>query len=432
MRTRLAPPRRSSTNSALQLGLTLALVPLLVSGCFFKLPETPALDIPQLQDEDLVPIEDFSATDVVYDNGNTGQEMIWRPDDLGGIDWAVPDTDVLDEDGLVEPDTALNFDENCPYPLTSFTETVQTASFLQMNQSPLTPVDPNLPPEQVPPPDKLYVYYLTCGLAQSSYSAERGYAVKVDGPAVLTAHAQCSHSCYIYLYKDGCNYNNLVDCWYQSGTEAKMSLDVLPGLYLVVVEFIADELWDMTGMPDYSIAQFDLHVGLNQTGGQETCQTETALEPVDSAAVCQESGEATWELSAPGVLAPEVGDEFDLGCAVGQSKADPIGGMADQVHALTIPATWTEPALVRAELTFQDAEQSISHIFAVTSAPCGAQATVIDCSWGSQASLAVPEILALPGETLYAVVDGVGKDAFESVGNQPYTITWHLSAACPE
>lgn len=432
MRTRLAPTRRHSTNSALQLGLTLALVPLLASGCFFKLPETPALDIPQLQDEDLVPIEDFRATEAVYDKGNTGQEMIWLPDDLGGIDWAVPDTDVLDEDGLVQPDTAMNFDENCPYLLTSFTEAVQTASFLQLDQSLVTPVDPSLPPELVPPPDKLYVYYLTCGLSQSSYSAERGYAIRVEEPAVLAAHAECSHSCYIYLYKDGCNYNNLVSCWYQGGSEAKMTLDVLPGLYLVVVEFIADELWDMTGMPDYSNAQFDLHVALNRIGGQTDCQSETSLVPVDSEGLCDESGGASWELTAPGVLSPEVGDEFDLGCAVGQSKADPLGGMPDQAHALTIPSHWTQPALVEAELTFPDSAQSLSHIFAVTSAPCGAQATVIDCIWGPKSTLIVPGILALPGETLFAVVDGVGKDAFDAIGSQPYTITWRLSAACPE
>ncbi len=409
------------------------LVPVLLSGCFFKLPETPSVDIPQLQDEDLVPLEDFNAADAAYDQSGNEPEMIWRPDDTGtGIDWAGQDVDVVDEDGLLTPDTSINFDENCPYPLTTFTDTVRTQSFIQVQQSLLSPVDPTLPPEQVPPPDKLYVYYLTCGLKQSSYCAERGYAVSITEPSVLNAQAECSHSCYFYVYKDGCNYNNLVDCWSQGSTSAKMSLDVLPGLYLVVVEFIGDELWDMTGTPDYSQAWFDLHVAVNHVAGQEQCVTETAQTPLPEVAVCTEGGEATWELAAPGVLAPEVGDDFDLGCGMGDVKADPIGGMADQAHSLTIPADWTEPVRVIAEVTFLAQEPPLSHLFAVTSAPCGAPQSVIDCVWGTQQTLTVPEILALPGDTLFAVVDGLGKDAFTALGGQPYTVTWRISGACPE
>ena len=111
--------------------------------------------------------------------------------------------------------------------------------------------------------------------------------------------------------------------------------------------------------------------------------------------------------------------------------ADPVGGVPDVAHALTVDFPGPGPATVSAQLAFPGAESgSQAGILALTGAPCGASATVVDCDWGFSGALAVDEITAFPGETLYAIVDTMAAGGLDLTEPVEYELTWTVAGAC--
>ncbi|GEM_PF-5740046 len=404
-------------------------------SCLFRLPETPTVDIPQLGADDLVAVDGYVDLTQETVDAQESPDMIWLPEEITNADaqWA-DSTDLTPDDSLTDPDTIMEFANNCPYPLNAFTPEVATNSFVVYQQSIITPVDPETPPEETPPADKIYVYYLSCGLERNSYGPERGYAVRVDSPGVITATARCSHKCYIFVHKDGCNYNNLTGCWSQGDTRAEASFDVLPGLYLISVEFEESDLMTDLGVADFEKAQFDLHVAHSNHKGTTPCESDSKTD-LPSNFSCDESGEFSWSTTVDATLDWTAVDNFDLGCGYGDVAADPTGGMPDHVHAISVPHDLPSPVRISATLQMNPGPPpgapSLPHLLAITSAPCGSAASVIDCLWGSESTDVSGEILAMPGDQLFAVVDGMGIAAFDFTSPQNYSLTWNVSGQCP-
>jgi len=194
------------------------------------------------------------------------------------------------------------------------------------------------------------------------------------------------------------------------------------------VEFLPEE---ESGKPwDKS---FDIHVAINRTTGQEECQVETESSFSQLEVSCAERGdEGPAEATVSASLDWALQDDFFLGCGTPGKAADPTGGMPDASHRFVADLAGSEPRQIGVEVTFaKPPVDSDGFILALTTSPCGASGSVIDCDWGDGTSLKISNVTLFPGETVYAVVDGLGADALTLVEPQPYLLRWTSSAPCP-
>jgi hypothetical protein len=204
----------------------------------------------------------------------------------------------------------------------------------------------------------------------------------------------------------------------------------MPGLYLVGVEYILDPL--LNPIPEYF---FDLHVALNNTFGQEQCPAESVSKSSGlEAGPCDVALDSTTASSKiQGSLSWPQGDDFFLACGELGVEADPVGGMPDVVHAYVADFPEEGTRVVDVSVVFDDfpGDDDASFILALTTAPCGAASAVVDCEWGPAGELTLSGITVFRGQTLYAVIDGMGEDAFDLVSPAPYTLTWTEHSDCP-
>jgi hypothetical protein len=124
-------------------------------------------------------------------------------------------------------------------------------------------------------------------------------------------------------------------------------------------------------------------------------------------------------------------DDFFLNCALADVSADKLGGMPDEAHRFEAEMADGEPRLLNLTVTFDSEVDNEEHVIALTGAPCGGAEEVIDCAWGTGSTLSIEGVSVFPGETLYAIVDGLGSNALGGSPKTPYELTWSLQSPCP-
>ncbi len=276
--------------------------------------------------------------------------------------------------------------------------------------------------------NQLTVYYVLCDAAETYYVPERAYAFRLDEPTSAAVQLSCDAPCYAFLTKSGCEYEHFDGCFVAADGEILIQEALMPGLYLVGVEFPGSAV-----EPPDTIHHFDLHVALNRTSGQEVCDVATASQASKMApgecVLDEPSTFATTTVS--GVLEWADVDDFYLRCGPQDAPADHQGGMPDEVHALDLDLPPGSPALLDVEVTFPNGPPGQGSILALTGAPCGASDAIIDCAWGSAGSLVLKGITVFPGERIYAVVDSIGDDALDVNFPLAYDLKWKVSTDCP-
>ncbi len=279
--------------------------------------------------------------------------------------------------------------------------------------------------------DMLYVYGFLCGIEQAvSAVPERYFPIEIDAPTDLVASLHCSKPCYLFLMKNGCLYDSTVGCWHTGESTVQAEASLMPGLYLLGVEFPnpAEVPFDPTGL------QFDLHAALNQPFGQDPCMAEENVQDSQIPSQCKVSGgEAAKSKKVFSTLAWSAQDDFDLACSQGGVAADEIGGMPDRAHAYTADFEAALPRELDVRVEFAPAGGGAvppGRILAVTTAPCGAAQAVVACTWGHEAVLELKGVSVFPHETLYAVVDGMGEGAFDKSWQGSYELTWTVHETC--
>jgi len=227
-------------------------------------------------------------------------------------------------------------------------------------------------------------------------SAERGYTFTLDAPREVYLATSCSWDCELVLTRDGCEQEDVVACATTLGAEVLKKQVLEAGTYYLFVE--GDEPADQ--------GTFDLQLSVNTLTGQTVCQDTTPLDVVD-ASHCEDPffGAPRYALTLAGeVLAPADGDDFFVnGVGSCTHDQDHAGGAPDRVYTLTLPAGGTRDVEIALSPDGWDA------LLYVTTAPCGAVGSVLDCS---DTSLVSGESVALslaPG-TYYVVVDGFGEE----------------------
>lgn len=403
-----------------------ALMAALPAGCFVKLPQTPEQKWPST-------LPDGKAIDAATTD-------LWHPQDQSAYPdwrWWMPDGREPNLDGDFHPaeialsetgDTGgLVFEWNCfsdqpdpdgaylELPPEYFSGEVATSSFLELDQV-------------LGDENQITVFYVLCQNKDTFYVPERGYALRVEAPTDVSIQLECDAPCYAFLTHSGCEYENFENCWTADDNDLVAQSKLLPGIYLVGVEFPDAEL-----EPPGTEHHFDLHVALNQTGGQEACVTESATSAASmdkpDCSVGETLGWSTAQVG--GTLEWSDGDDFFLNCGLADVAADKLGGMPDEAHRFEAELGGSEPGLLNVEVTFDGPGAEEQHILAITGDPCGAADAVIDCAWGAGSKLSIEGISIFPGERLYAIVDGSGTSALDGTQKTPYELTWSLQSPCP-
>lgn len=394
----------------------LLLLATLLPACF-SMPQTPLVDGLGPQEDGLAVPESDSAlrTDLATDATSGADWAIWFPDDERSPNRngdahsdAVPQLEGL------TGDAGKPVAWNCHRTMEDLSDTVLTSSLLATGQ-------------QLAENDFLLVYDFLCGLESTNVSNERAFLFNVDVPSGLAVTVKCQKDCYAYLMKDGCLYSSIEGCWLGEDGMVRFAADLLPGLYVVGVEYIYSDI-----RPLEESATFDIHVALNDSEGQLDCATASVSNDSAAQSDCTELVQAGSKLlSADGVLDWGDGDDFFLGCSQFGVQADDIGGMPDTAHAYVADFEGTGPRTVDVSVSFGGAqpEAGLDYILAITTSPCGAAGAVIDCAWGNGPALSIAGITVFPHETLYAVIDGVGANAFE-FESVSYDLVWSITEIC--
>ncbi len=306
---------------------------------------------------------------------------------------------------------------NCTFPPEEFDSAIRTRSFVKKGQV-------------LGNQDLVIVYQYSCNTDKTYQSPERGYFFAPEEPLELSLRLECDAPCYAYLMRNGCYYDSTEACWFPYGSELTVATDLMPGLYRIGVEFVDADL-----EPPDAVHHFYLHAALNYVHGDSSCPcasvTSAGTLPPPQCDAGAETGPATQAVS--GSLSWAAEDDFFLQCGHLGVAADKIGGMPDVVHAFDADFEGELPRLLDVRVTFpgQPGTGGPGHILALTTAPCGAPEAVIDCAWGSDGVLALEGLTVFPGERLYAVVDGMGADAFEAPAETAYEVQWSLRSPCP-
>lgn len=267
--------------------------------------------------------------------------------------------------------------------------------------------------------------YYTCGLDDyNDQKEEKDFIIKVDKFAVLNADVQCNSTCFVYLMKNGCMYDHLEQCIYNNGTKVHLETDLLPGMYMLGVEFLKQK--DMV-LEDFA---FDIHVALNKTAGQAVCNVESASLISETRTDCDVGmGPSEVPIVVTGELSWMNKDDFYLTCDHFGAPADPMGGMPDVTHSLEADFSGSGLLEVDVSVVFPAHAQGDGYMLAVTTAPCGASESLIDCTWGVEPALNIHSISLFPGETVYAVIDGLATaNPWET--EKEYQLTWTVRDPC--
>lgn len=395
------------------------------AGCFVKLPQTPEQAFPTTL-PDGKPLADLTLDEWRLPEVNSYPDWRWwvpdTPETSQGGDYhpaEVSQADGSDAGGLVFEWVCLSdeaVDGEYPELLPEdFAGAVATNSFLRSNQ-----VLGNL--------NRITVYSVLCGKNDTYYVPERAYAFRVDEPIAASIQLNCDAPCYAFLTHSGCEYEHFENCWNNDDAEVVAQAELLPGLYLVGVEFPGEE-----EEPRDAVHIFDLHLAMNRTTGQESCPTESATSTSTMAppecALGETHGWATAQVS--GALEWSDDDDFFLDCSLADVPADKLGGMPDEAHRFEYDPDGAQPGLLKLTVSFEPSVAEEAHIIALTGDPCGAADAVIDCVWGVGQELSLEGISVFPGERLYAIVDGVGSNALNGGPEATYELTWSLLSACP-
>ncbi len=396
------------------------------AGCFVKLPQSPEQNLPGTLPDGKVIADLVAETQQPLDQPTYPDWRWWAADssapqdplDFKPAEVTLPDD--ADGGGLVFEWVCLADlpaeDGTYPeLPPEDFGGVVATHSFSRPNQV-------------LGNSNQLTVYYVLCDADETYYVPERAYAFRLDEPTTATFQLSCDAPCYAFLAKSGCEYEHFEGCWVAADGEILVKESLMPGLYLVGVEFPGSAV-----EPPDAIHHFDLHVALNRSSGQAVCDVATVsqaskLVPGECAAQDATTFAAT---KVSGALEWGDVDDFFLGCGPEDAPADPQGGMPDVVHAFDVDLPEGAPALLDVVLTFPDGPPGQGTVLALTGAPCGASDAVIDCAWGSGDTLILKDITVFPGERIYAVVDGIGEDALDATLPLAYELEWKVSTPCP-
>ena len=267
--------------------------------------------------------------------------------------------------------------------------------------------------------------YYTCGMDDyNDQKEETNFIVQVDNFVSLTVDVQCNGTCYVYLMKNGCMYDHLEQCLFNDSEQLHLDADLLPGTYLVGVEFLKQK--DLT----VEELAFDIRVAMNKTEGQTPCNVESHSFASEALPFCDvKPGIQQLPIVVSGELDWMDKDDFYLTCDHFGTPADPTGGMPDTVHSLE--ADFAAAGLVKVDVSLKllDPMQGDGHTLALTTAPCGASAAIVDCAWGVESDLTIQSVSLFPGETVYAVVDGLAtSNAWNTP--RPYDLTWTVHTPC--
>ena len=403
------------------------LLTLCLAGCPFTLPKP---QLPEAASGDTP--ADASLMDAVDGSLPPPLEDVAEPVDRW---WFVPDTAVAPDDPFPVWDTIWQDlpdppDEWTPIdagggggvweceiggmarPHGIFGTEIMTHSFFRRNEV----LDPHL----------ITVSWVTCGTGgYNPQQEERTYPLKVDFPSSLRATLECNAPCYAFLMKNGCHYENIAGCWFGEEGNVQMDAELLPALYVLGVEFLSTE-----GLESEDF-QFDLHVALNHKLGQQECQVDSQFHYSDMDEACTSGKGGSASATVAGALDWSKQDDFYLGCSQFGTPADPVGGVPDVAHSFVADFPGPGPSTVSVQLAFPGADPgSQAGILALTGAPCGATDAVVDCDWGFSGALAVDEVTAFPGETLYAIVDGMAAGGLALTEPVEYELTWTVTGAC--
>jgi len=398
----------------------------LPTGCFVKLPQTPEQPDPNTL-PDGKPIGEVTLDQWTLPDSGAYPDWAW---------WMADTTDprqtgdyhpaeVLPHDG--GGDGGLVFEWVClsdmpdpdgnylEIPPEDFGGIVATTSFLHADQ-------------MLGSENRVTVFYVLCDNADTYSVPERGYSFRIEEPTDVSIQLNCDAPCYAFLTHSGCEYENFEACWTAEGNSLVAQTALMPGLYMVGVEFPGAEV-EPPGTEHF----FDLHVALNRTAGQDNCITESSTAASSMGEPQCNVGEAVgWSTAqVSGSLEWSDVDDFFLDCALADVEADKLGGMADEAHRFEAEITDGEPRLLNVTVTFDDTVEGEGHVIAVTGDPCGGSKEVIDCAWGTGQELSIEGISIFPGERLYAIVDGTGSDALSGSPESPYELTWSLQSPCP-
>lgn len=395
---------------------------LVVPGCLIKLPQSSGLagvdaDV-AVQGDGVIPLPD-GGTRRLDNLGEGLADYAWTPPPQWDS-WGIPDS-LPPGDWSTGGEADAGSTEqawSCYYPLEEIVSEPLTSSFV------VDDLD-------IGAQDKLYVYGFLCGIEEATSAVpEQYFPLLLDSPTDMVATLSCSKPCYMFLMKNGCLYDSTVACWHTGESKLQAEATLMPGLYLLGVEFPApaDVPFDPSGL------QFDLHAALNREYGQSSCTAEENVQDSQIPTQCKTSqGVAAKSKKVFSSLAWSAMDDFDLHCSQGGMAADEVGGMPDRAHAYTADFEASQPRLLDVRVEFAPTGGGAlppGRILAVTTAPCGAAEAVLDCTWGHEDALELTGISAFPHETLYAVVDGMGDGAFDPASQSAYELTWTVHETC--
>jgi len=390
---------------------SLAALALFGLGCSIEFPRSPLLDIDSTGSEDLLNLDltgdwgDFRSDDrTLPDSFWTGEQVEedgWRPDGRTVDWWSNPDS-ITDPDALPPP----VFD--CPTPLSDLVSEIRTHSFVATDQG----VGEH----------NLFVYTSMCAMEAPNNGPEGIHAIQVDSFARLSGRAECNGPCYVAIFKDGCGYGNMLQCFWNGGSELDFAMDLLPGLYLVVVEFI----WDMRSpVEDFG---YRIHAAVNRESGLSPCPAQAETRVSELLEVCD--SEPRREAVLSGTLDPLLDtDQVYVSCG-SPYPLDPRGGMPDHLYAFHNDLQGAGPIVVFTELFLSGpAGEDTEALLSLTSSPCGASSSVIDCTGGSGTQRLGPT-LVFPGESIYAVVEPHSVHAFDFTEPLPYQLRFWTPSTC--
>lgn len=380
------------------------------AGCSIEFPRSPLLDIDNTGVEDLVNLDlvgdlgeleaqDSNAQDSFWMGDLIGDDG-WRFDGQGSDWWHVPDG-VVDADVLPPP----AFD--CPTPLNDLVPGIRTHSFVATD---LGVGEHNL-----------FVYTSLCAMESPNNGPEGIHAIQVDSFARLSGRAECNGPCYVAVFKDGCGYGHMQRCFWNGESELDFAMDLLPGLYLVVVEFI----WDMRSpVEDFA---YRIHAAVNRDSGLSPCPTQAEVRVSEFQEFCGPDPRREAVLS--GFIDPLDTDRVYVSCG-SPYPLDPRGGMPDHLYAFHNDLQGAGPIAVFTEVSLPvPAGADTEVLLTLTSSPCGASGSVIDCTGGSGVQTLGPT-LVFPGESIYAVVEPHSVHAFSFTDPLAYQLRFWTASTC--
>ena len=260
------------------------------------------------------------------------------------------------------------------------------------------------------------------GLFPDRTKPERVFLVQVEEDTELFVRTRCyGWDCDAVLVREDCLSSNVALCLTTDGDE-RYGVAVGPGLYYVILE----------ARLDFEAAPFDLHLALNRPRGPDPCPVagEFRLSALDAFADCvvrDGQGWREWMITGD-TASPDARDDVFARCVGPTFHTDTVGGapdflwriVADTAEARTLEATLTPAVPATAEPTW-DA------VLAVTSAPCGDDAALVDCDYAPFATTEVGDVTLLRGDEVYVVVEGMGERALDGQAAGPFTLTLRVS-----